>query len=380
MPHRAALALVAAHLARVREDASSFSLTLEVRGDMPAWQQAVLTAFSITAGLLVSGLVLIAIGVDARELARTFFIDNFAILENFRSVLTETSRLIVVGLAAAVAFKARFWNLGLEGQMIWGGIGAAAVSIHQIGVPVSRLPLMLMVALAAAVLWGMLALVLKRRFGANEIIVTLLLNYVAINVLLHLLFGSWSDPVDSFPHSKRFESFERLPHLPGGIGLELPIALGVMIMMWWLIERSRPGFYMRFVDANERMAAATGLPIASLSAGAVALSAGLAGLAGFLICVGEQGRLTQSFFQNYGFSGVLIAFLARNNPMVIGIASFLIALLFDTGRSLQVFNQIPFSFVQLAQAVIVMIVASSEFFIRHRVRIVRRSQHGHGRS
>jgi simple sugar transport system permease protein len=376
MAHRAALALMTAQLTRVRKEAGSFSLTLEVRHDMPLWRQAALTSASIAVALLLSGVVLIAIGVDARELARTFFVDNFAMIDNLRSVLTETSRLIIVGLAAAVAFKARFWNLGLEGQMIWGGIGATAVSIHQIGIPAARLPLMLAVALAAAVLWGLLALLLKRRFGTNEIIVTLLLNYVAVNFLLHLLFGSWADPVDSFPHSKRFEAFERLPHLAGGIGLELPIVLVVMVLMWWLIERSRLGFFMRFVDANERMAAATGLPIAALSAGAVALSAALAGLAGFLICSGEQGRLTQGFFQNYGFSGVLIAFLARNNPLVVGLVSFLIALLFDTGRSLQVFNQIPFSFVQLAQAIIVMVVASSEFFIRHRVRVVRRSRHG----
>ncbi|MDX2203333.1 MAG: ABC transporter permease [Hyphomicrobiaceae bacterium] len=374
MPHRAAFLLVASQLARVRQQATFIRLNLEVRHDMPERLQVALTVCSIAAGLLLSGLILVALGVEPRELLRTFIFENLTIFGNLRSVLAETARLIIVGLAAAVAFKARFWNLGLEGQMIWGGIGAAFVSIYQVGAPGGRIFLMLVAALGCAALWGLLAFLLKRRFGANEIIVTLLLNYVAINFLFHLLFGPWADPVDAFPHSKRFESFERLPRLSGGIGLELPIVIVTMAAMWWLTARSRWGFYMRFVDANARMAAATGLPIQSLAASAVALSASLAGFAGFLICAGEQGRLTQGFFQNYGVSGVLIAFLARNNPLVIGAVSFLMAMLYDTGRSLQVFNQIPFSFVQLAQAVIVMVVASSEFFIRHRLRIVRRDR------
>lgn len=374
MPHRAALVLVATQLARVRAEATSIRITLEVRHDMPEWQQVALTVCSFAVGLLLSGLILVALGVEPRELLRTFFFENLSVFENLRSVLTETARLIVVGLAAAVAFKARFWNLGLEGQMIWGGIGAAFVSIYQIGAPGGRIFLMLVAALACAAGWGLLALLLKRRFGANEIIVTLLLNYVAMNFLFHLLFGPWADPVDAFPHSKKFESFERLPRLAHGIGLELPLVLATMAAIWWLITRSRWGFYMRFVEANARMAAATGISTRLLAANAVALSASLAGFAGFIICAGEQGRLTQGFFQNYGVSGVLIAFLARNNPLVIGAVAFLMAMLYDTGRSLQVFNQIPFSFVQLAQAVIVMVVASSEFFIRHRLRFVRRER------
>jgi simple sugar transport system permease protein len=127
------------------------------------------------------------------------------------------------------------------------------------------------------------------------------------------------------------------------------------------------------------MAAAAGIPIAAVTLGAVTLSAALAGFSGFMICAGEQGRLTQGFFHDYGISGILIAFLARNNPLAIGIVAFLMAVLLDTGRSLQVFNQIPFSMVQLAQAIIVMVVASSEFFVRHRVRIIRRSSHADGR-
>jgi len=103
---------------------------------------------------------------------------------------------------------------------------------------------------------------------------------------------------------------------------------------------------------------------------AVLVSGGLAGIAGFVVAAGQEGRLTQAFYNGYGFSGILIAFLARNNPLAASVVAVLIAGLFVTGRSLQVFYQIPFAMVQLIQAIIVICVACSDFFIRHRVRAV----------
>ena len=105
--------------------------------------------------------------------------------------------------------------------------------------------------------------------------------------------------------------------------------------------------------------------------GTVLISGGMAGIAGFLVTAGQEGRLTQSFYQGYGFSGILIAFLARNNPVAALVVALLMAMLFVAGRSLQVFYQIPFSMVQLIQAILVICVASSDFFIRHRIRRVQ---------
>ncbi|RZA26522.1 MAG: ABC transporter permease, partial [Proteobacteria bacterium] len=105
--------------------------------------------------------------------------------------------------------------------------------------------------------------------------------------------------------------------------------------------------------------------------GTVLLSGALAGVAGFIVSAGQEGRLTQSFYQGYGFSGILIAFLARNNPFAAAIVALLVAMLFVAGRNLQVFYQIPFSMVQLIQAILVICVASSDFFIRHRLRRIQ---------
>ena len=108
-----------------------------------------------------------------------------------------------------------------------------------------------------------------------------------------------------------------------------------------------------------------------MTVAAILLSGALAALAGFVISAGQEGRLTQGFFEGYGFSGILIAFLARNNPLLAAIVAILIAMLFVVGQTLQIFYQIPFAMVQMIQAIIVMCVATSDFFIRHRINLHR---------
>jgi ABC-type uncharacterized transport system permease subunit len=341
---------------------------LEIRQHMAWHWQALILAAAIGVGLLLSAAILVAAGVPAGELANEFIVQTFLDGQNFRAVLFQAAPMILVGLAGAMAFRARFWNLGLEGQMIWGAIGATAVSFFEIGPPSMRLPLMFIAALAAGALWVLGPALLKLRLGVNEIISTLMLNYMAANFLLHLVYGSWKDPKDNFPYSPQFRSFERLPDLFAGVNSAILLAGLVALLGWWLVGVSRAGLYLRFVDANPRMAQAAGVPVARVVYGAVLLSGAMAGLAGFAVAAGQEGRLTQAFYQGYGFSGILIAFLARNNPLAAGVVALMVAALFVTGRSLQVFYQVPFSMVQLIQAVIVICVASSDFFIRHRLR------------
>ena len=156
-----------------------------------------------------------------------------------------------------------------------------------------------------------------------------------------------------------------------GINSGLLIAIAGVLAAGWLIHLSRIGFYTRFISANPRMAGIVGVPVQAMTLWLIAASGACAGLAGFVNVASQEGRLTQSFFNGYVFSGVLIAFLSRNDPIVIAVVGFLIAVLFITGQTLQVFYQIPFTMVQMIEAIIVMAVASSEFLIRHRIRWLR---------
>lgn len=348
--------------------------TLELRQQLGWPQQAAIVALAVAVGLFISGAILVAAGVSPADLLNEFIVQTFTDPDNFRAVLFQAAPMVMIGLAAAMAFRARFWNLGLEGQMVWGAIGATFVSLHEVGPPGLRLWLMAGAALACGLAWSALPLALKMRLGINEIISSLMLNYVAANFLLHLVYGAWKDPKDSFPYSPKFQPFERLPDIAGGYSSAIVLAAVVALLAWWFVDKSRAGLYLRFVHANRRVADAVGVPVRALVLGSVLLSGALAGLAGFMVAAGQEGRLTQGFYGGYGFSGILIAFLARNNPLAASVVAVAVATLFVAGRSLQVFYQIPFSMVQLIQAILVVCVASSDFFIRHRLRAVGRDR------
>ena len=349
---------------------------LEIRQQLAWYWQALIIALALVVGLGISAAILVGAGVPAEELLNEFVVLTVLDPQNFKSVLFQAAPMILVGLAGCMAFRARFWNLGLEGQMIWGGIGATAISLFEVGPPAIRLPLMLAAAMICGVLWTLAPVLLKLRLKVNEIISTLMLNYIAANFLLHLLYGSWKDPRDNFPYSPAFRSFERLPDLFDGYNAAILLAGLVTLFTLWFIGISRAGLYLRFVDANPRVASAVVVPVRKMIIGTVLLSGALAGIAGFIVTAGQEGRLTQAFYQGYGFSGILIAFLARTNPLAATIVALLVAMLFVAGRSLQVFYQIPFSMVQLIQAILVICVASSDFFIRHRMRRIQVVQGG----
>lgn len=345
-------------------------INLEVRQDLAGWKQALILGASILLGLAISGIILIAAGVSASALVEEFIVETLLDTQSLRAVLFQAAPLILVGLSASLAFRARFWNLGLEGQMIWGGIAATAVSLFGVGPPALRLPLMVAAAAAAGMVWVLIPGLLKMRWRVNEIISTLLMNYLAMYFLYHLLFGPWQDR-DSLPHSPLLAPSERLPEIGWGLSSALPFALIFTVIIWWLVHFSRIGFYINFVNANDRMAHSVGVPIRRVTQTAVLLSGAVSAVAGFVVTAGTEGRLTQGFFEGYGFSGILIAFLARNNPVAATIIAVLVATLFIAGQNLQVFYQIPFAMVQLIQAIIVICVAASEFVIRHRIHWLR---------
>lgn len=346
-------------------------VVLDIRREVSPAFHAAATAASVLGGLAVSAAILIAAGVPPAALAEEFIAATLFDAQSLHAVLFQAAPLILVGAGAAIAFRARFWNLGLEGQMIWGAIAATAVSLFEIGPPMLRLPLMLAAAVAAGMAWIALPLLLKQRLAVNEIVSTLLLNYIALNTLLHLLYGAWADPKDGFPHSPQYRAFERLPELPGGISSALPLAIVVVAVLAWLTLASRFGFHLRFVQAGPGVARALGVPVLGVTTAAALLSGGLAAGAGFVIVAAQEGRLTQSFFAGYGVSGVLIAFLARNNAPAAAVVALLVAVLFAAGQNLQVFYQIPFAMVQLIQAIVVIAAATADFFLRHRLRWVK---------
>ena len=247
--------------------------TLEVRQDMPGWQQFWLVMAGLGGGLFIAAIILVTAGVGVGALYTEFVVSIFTNGQALSAVCVQAAPLLLVGLAGAVAFRVRFWNIGLEGQMIFGSIFCTAVAINDWGPESIRLGIMFVAAAVGGMAWVAVPAYLRIKLNLNEIISTLLLNYVALNFLLHLLYGSWKDPKSSFPNSAQYDVPERLP-LVGweNLTLALPLALCLAILLWWMMERSRFGFFSRFAHANPRMARAVGIPLVPVTLVAVLLS------------------------------------------------------------------------------------------------------------
>ena len=343
-------------------------LALTPRRNVTRLQSAGALLGGITLGLAISFVLLLVNGIAVEEVIAEFV--EFVFLSNagLASVAVEATPLILAGLAGAVALKVRFWNIGIEGQLWLGAVGATGIALYDIGPESLRLPLMALAAMACGAAWIALPGLLKTRLGVSEIISTLLLNYVAVLLVQHLVFGAWKDPQQNFPYTAGFDPAEQLARLGWGkTHGGLIVALIAVALVWLLTERSRWGAYMRAVGASPDVARATGVPVLATIVMAIALSGALSGLAGFSVAAGEEHRLTQHLGVGYGFSGILIAFLARFSAIGVLVTAVLVAGLYVAGESLQQFYQLPAALIELIQAIILFSVVGADFFARYRL-------------
>ena len=325
-----------------------FRPVLEVRQDASVGLHLTALAISIAIGIVISLALIVGSGVNISNIFEEAIVLTFLDSAGLANVMLEWGPLILVGLAASVAFSVQFWNIGIEGQVTFGAVGAAAIAISDAGPAEGRIVLMCLAAIAAGALWVAVPLFLKLRLGVNEIISTLMLNYVAGLFVLNQLFGAWQDPVDHYHHTEKFGAAERLPQIGWGqVEIGLFLALGLALAVWVLMQRSRFGAYTKFVGSNPNMALAAGIPVVLVVVAAVGLSGALSGFAGFVLSSGQEYRLTPFLTIGFGFSGIVIAFLARNNALGVIVVSFLMAGLFVSGDSLQVFYGLPAAMVGL---------------------------------
>jgi simple sugar transport system permease protein len=347
-------------------------LNLEARQAIPSWLHGSIVLLSVLVGLGLSVLLLVASNIDVSSIFEEFVVLTFFDSAGLADVVLEWAPLILVGMSAAVAFRVNFWNIGLEGQFVWGAIGTTMIMIYDIGPDDAQIYLMCVGSIIGGAIWIVVPLVLKLRLGVSEIISTLLLNYVAGLFVLNQLFGAWQDPDAVYYKSASFADHQRLPEIGfGHVHAGLYVALGAALLVWFLIERSRLGKYMKFVGSNAGMALAAGIPVTLVLAATVLLSGALSGLGGYLVAAGQEHRLTIFVAVGYGFSGIVVAFLARNNPLAVVVVSFLMAGLYVAGENIQVFYGLPEAMIGLIQSIIVICVVGSDFFVRYRLHLVK---------
>jgi general nucleoside transport system permease protein len=355
-------------------------ITVEPRlEEPPRWYPAFLSLAAITIALFIGGIIIYLAGGDPIRSYVHIAQASFGSLGVFSDTIVKATPLILVGLACTVAFRMHLWNIGAEGQFFMGALGASAVVLIPIlpkeTSPWIFIPVMMIAGILAGAFWGFIPGFLKAKYNVNEIITTLMLNYIALSIVLFFVFAVWSE--GGFQMSPMFPKTAWLPRLtdyakqiPAFRGLTthlgLLIAVGAAVVVWFILYRSRWGYEIRLIGDNPRAAQYAGINISRNIILVMMLSGGLAGLAGMSEITGVVHRLQTAISPGYGFTGIIIAWLAKLNPFAVILVSILFGALILAGREIQ-----PSGIPKMIQGIILVCLIASDYFQRYRVRIFR---------
>lgn len=280
----------------------------------------------------------------------------------FSETLVAAAPLILCGLAVAVAFKSGLFNIGAQGQFIFGAIGASYVGFKY------ELPygIHILIAVAFSILlagvWGGIAGILKAKTGAHEVIVTIMLNYIAARFILWILHQTaFLRPGRIDPIAPPVKESSRLPLLLGDqfrVNVGIIIAMAVAALIYLVMNRTTLGFRFRAVGANATAAKTAGISVGATTIAAMVLSGALAGLGGAIHVLGNQYELTTDVAGSFGFDAITVALLGQGNPIGVVLASILFAALRVGGVTMQANVQVPVEIVLVIQALVVLFIAA----------------------
>jgi simple sugar transport system permease protein len=351
-----------------------FELQIEPRMDSPRWLAPLVSLVAVILALVIGAVILAVIGGNPFRAYAHIAGAAFGSLGVFSDTLVKATPLIFTGTACAVAFKMKIWNIGAEGQFFMGALGASIVILAGVvSEDASRLVTLLAMAVGGAVFgaaWGFIPGILKAKLRVNEIITTLMLNYIAFALVNYFIFGVWSE--GGFQMTRTFQRAAWLPRL-SDLAEQFPIAgfifaVIVAIIAWYILFRSLWGYEIRLIGDNPRAAKYAGINITRNTVLVLMLSGGIAGLGGMSEIAGVIHRLQGSISPGYGFTGIIIAWLAKLNPLIVIPVSILFGGLILAGREIQ-----PAGVPRLIQGVILFMLIASEVFLRYRVRIARKT-------
>ena len=342
---------------------------LERRIDQPLASRILVPVLAIVAGLLFGAVVLAIGGHSVTEAYEAMWESSFGTGPGLEQTLIRATPLLLTGLAVGVALRMNIWNIGAEGQMAMGAIGATFVAFHLSGL--SALPLLVLMFLGGAIaagIWALVAAIPRALIGLNEIITTLFLNYIALLFLSALINGPWKDPsVVGFAYSKPLPAQSELPFIGDTkVTIGVFIALAAAAVIWWLLDRTRAGFSLQIAGGNVRAAQYLKIGIARRILFVLLISGALAGIAGVIQLGTASGRLQDGLTANYGYIGILVAFLARTRIPLTVVVALLYAALLTGGTALQS-TGIPSSIAQIVQAAIIIFVLAGQVLGSYRL-------------
>jgi ABC-type uncharacterized transport system permease subunit len=319
---------------------------------------------AIFTALVIGALIMFATGANVLDAYRGLFLGAVGNPTAIANTFVEATPFIFGGLAVALGFKCGLFNIGVEGQIAMGSMAAAVAGFAITGLPlIIHLPLAILAGLLGGALWGAIPGFLRARTGAHEVITTIMLNYIAIRLTDYLIKGPFLDHSSSSPRTPFIAPSAQLPYLFGQdyrLNAAFLIAIAMAFFIWWLLRKTTIGFEIRTVGSNPDAAQYSGMSITRNFVLAMALSGGLAGLAGAGQVLGLEHNLKASFSAGYGFDSIAIALLARSNPIGIIPAAIFWGALRNGAGLMQLEGHISRDLINIIQALVIVFVAADQ--------------------
>jgi simple sugar transport system permease protein len=360
-----------------------FAFKVEPRiEEVPGWMPLAVSVGAIVVALILGGVVLALVGGNPFRAYAHIAKASFGSVGVFSDTLVKATPLILAGLACTVAFRMKLWNIGVEGQLMMGAFAASAIVLTPVlpeDTPkLLMLFVMAMAAFVAGAVWGWVPGILKAKLNVNEVVTTLMMNYIAISWTNFFIYAVWSE--GGFQMSRIFPKSAWMPRLadyaaqiPAFRGLTthagLLVGIVLAVVLWWVLYRSKWGFEIQLTGDNPNAARYSGINIVRNTVLVMMLSGGIGGLAGWSEISGVVHRLQGAISPGYGFTGIIVAWLAKLNPLLVVPVSLLFGALLLAGREIQ-----PSGIPKLIQGIILFCLISSEILLRYRIRFVRRGQ------
>lgn len=347
-------------------------MRLEPRAHPPLWLLAGAPVGAVLAALALAAVPLRLAGADLAGAYRQMAVASFGSWFALAETLTRATPLILTGLAVAVAFRARLWNIGAEGQLYLGAIVAVAMGSGAVPLPAPLLlPLVMVAAATAGALFMLGPTILKVRLGVDEVVTTLLLNFVALLLVGLLVEGPMQDPMSmGWPQSAPLVTDATLPRLIARTRLHsgLLVALCAALLVWVFLDRTVWGLETQAVGSNARAAAYAGMPVSAVLIRAGLVSGALAGLAGAGEVAGLKGYLTQDLSPGFGYTGIVVAMLAQLQPLAVVPAAIFVAGVFVGADSMSRTAGVPSYIADLVVALSLLTMLLAGLVTRYRLR------------
>ncbi|MDY6072825.1 MAG: ABC transporter permease [Eubacteriales bacterium] len=347
---------------------NGISLHAVKRLEISKAESIVFRLLAVLLSLVTAGLVLLLIGYNPLEVYSTIINGALGTNTALKETIKVTFPLLMSALAAMIAFKMKFWNIGVEGQICIGAIAASYFAYRHSTLPSGYM--ITFIVIAGIIGGGIFALIpafFKTKYNTNETLFTLMLNYIAVFLIQFFREGPWRDPESlGFPIMPRFPKNARMP-LVFGVHFGWIVAVVLVVLIYVYIKYTKQGYELRVVGENRKTAEYAGMPVSKIILRTMFISGAIAGLAGAFQVSGADRQLTETVAGGVGFTGIIIAWLGRLSSPTILLVSILFGILTKGAGTLETALKIPATMSGVIQGLILFFVLGAEFFINYKI-------------